>query len=82
MNTASLLDSDHSNGAYIDCRGLDVVVVGGGDTGNDCIATAMRHGAKLVCLFHYKLDCDKRVAHFRPALTLLIFWSDQVGDQL
>ena len=29
----------------------DVIVIGGGDTGNDCIGTAMRHGAKSVTNF-------------------------------
>ncbi len=33
---------------YIDAKGKNVVVVGGGDTGNDCIGTAIRHGAKSV----------------------------------
>ena len=32
----------------IDARGLDVVVVGGGDTGNDCVGTAVRQGARSV----------------------------------
>ncbi|MDN0069871.1 glutamate synthase subunit beta [Collinsella ihumii] len=32
----------------IDARGLDVVVIGGGDTGNDCVGTAVRQGARSV----------------------------------
>lgn len=32
----------------VDARGLDVVVIGGGDTGTDCVATAIRQGAKSV----------------------------------
>lgn len=51
MNTKSLLDSELSNGNYINARGKDVIVIGGGDTGNDCIGTAMRHGAKSVTNF-------------------------------
>ncbi len=35
-------------GPSIDARGLDVVVIGGGDTGTDCVATAIRQGAKSV----------------------------------
>ena len=35
-------------GGYIDAAGKNVVIVGGGDTGNDCIGTVMRHGAKSV----------------------------------
>ncbi|MFI3228690.1 MAG: glutamate synthase subunit beta [Bacillota bacterium] len=33
---------------YISAKGKSVVVVGGGDTGNDCVGTAIRHGAKSV----------------------------------
>jgi len=44
-NTKSILDS-HKNGDYIDATGKDVVVIGGGDTGTDCVGTSMRHGCK------------------------------------
>lgn len=40
--TRSLLDSDFADGNYIDARGKNVIVIGGGDTGADCIATALR----------------------------------------
>jgi glutamate synthase (NADPH/NADH) small chain len=45
-NTKSLLDSDHLDGQYISARGKDVIVIGGGDTGTDCVGTALRHGCK------------------------------------
>ena len=51
LNTASLLDSGLQNGNYINAKGKDVIVIGGGDTGNDCIGTAMRHGATSVTNF-------------------------------
>ncbi len=35
-------------GGYIDAAGKNVVIVGGGDTGNDCIGTVIRQGAKSV----------------------------------
>jgi glutamate synthase (NADPH/NADH) small chain len=44
-NTRSLLDG-HKNGSFIDATGKDVIVIGGGDTGTDCVGTAMRHGCK------------------------------------
>jgi len=44
-NTKSLLDQ-HNNGDFIDATGKDVVVIGGGDTGTDCVGTSMRHGCK------------------------------------
>jgi glutamate synthase (NADPH/NADH) small chain len=45
-NTKSLLDSQHSDGNYISAKGKDVVVIGGGDTGTDCVGTSIRHGCK------------------------------------
>ena len=33
---------------YISAKGKHVVIVGGGDTGNDCIGTVIRHGCKSV----------------------------------
>jgi glutamate synthase (NADH) len=48
QNTKSLLDSQLQDRAYISAAGKKVVVIGGGDTGTDCIATATRHGATKV----------------------------------
>ena len=42
-NTRSVLDR-HKNGSFISAEGKDVIVIGGGDTGTDCVGTAMRHG--------------------------------------
>ena len=42
-NTKAVLDSQK---APIDATGKDVVVIGGGDTGTDCVGTSMRHGCK------------------------------------
>ena len=50
-NTKSLLDSNHSDGEYISAAGKDVIVIGGGDTGTDCIATALRHGCRSLVQF-------------------------------
>lgn len=47
-NTKSLLDSRFADKAYVDTKDKDVVIIGGGDTGNDCVGTAIRHGAKSV----------------------------------
>jgi len=44
-NTRSLLDQ-HRNGNFISAEGKDVMVIGGGDTGTDCVGTSMRHGCK------------------------------------
>lgn len=50
-NTKSLLDSEHADGNYISARGKDVIVIGGGDTGTDCVGTAMRHGCRSLVQF-------------------------------
>ena len=42
--TRSLLDSDLSDGKAISAAGKNVLVIGGGDTGNDCQGTALRQG--------------------------------------
>jgi len=47
-NTKSLLDSNLADGRYISAKGKNVVVIGGGDTGTDCVGTSIRHGAKKV----------------------------------
>ncbi|KAJ1970517.1 glutamate synthase [NADH] [Dimargaris verticillata] len=51
LNTKSLLDSELQDDKYINAQGKHVIVIGGGDTGNDCIGTAVRHGAASVTNF-------------------------------
>lgn len=46
--TKSLLDSQLTDGSYISAEGRNVVIIGGGDTGNDCVGTAVRHGCASV----------------------------------
>lgn len=47
-NTKSLLDSNLQDGKYISAKGKKVVVIGGGDTGTDCIGTSIRHGCSSI----------------------------------
>ena len=47
-NTKSLLDSNLTDGKNISAKGKNVIIIGGGDTGNDCLGTSIRHGAKSV----------------------------------
>ena len=42
--TKSLLDSDFADGKAVTAKGKKVLVIGGGDTGNDCQGTALRQG--------------------------------------
>lgn len=46
--TKAPLDGGLTEGAYISAQDKDVVIVGGGDTGNDCVGTAIRHGCRSV----------------------------------
>lgn len=47
-NTKSLLDSNFEDRMYISPKDKNVIVIGGGDTGTDCVGTAIRHGCKSV----------------------------------
>ncbi|HAV34421.1 MAG TPA: glutamate synthase, partial [Planctomycetaceae bacterium] len=50
-NTRSLLDSSLRDGRHISAKDKHVVVIGGGDTGNDCLGTSMRHGCRSLVNF-------------------------------
>ncbi|MCC7419267.1 MAG: glutamate synthase subunit beta [Planctomycetaceae bacterium] len=50
-NTKSLLDNGLTNGHYISAKDKRVIVIGGGDTGTDCLGTSMRHGCRSIVNF-------------------------------
>ena len=50
-NTRSLLNSNLEDGDYISAKDKDVIVIGGGDTGTDCIGTSLRHGCSSLVNF-------------------------------
>ena len=50
-NTKGLLDSQGIGGRRLSAKDRDVVVIGGGDTGTDCIGTALRHGCRSLVNF-------------------------------
>jgi glutamate synthase (NADPH/NADH) small chain len=50
-NTRSLLDSGLRDGRYISAKDKHVIVIGGGDTGNDCLGTSLRHGCRSIVNF-------------------------------
>ena len=63
-NTKSLLDSDFKYGNYVSAKGKNVIIIGGGDTGNDCVGTCMRHGCKSVTQIEMMPKApDKRAAN-------------------
>ena len=47
-NTKSLLDSNFEDKQYVDTKDKNVVIIGGGDTGRDCVGTGIRRGCKSV----------------------------------
>lgn len=60
-NTKSLLNSDLEDGRYISAKDRNVIVIGGGDTGADCVATALRHECKSVVQFgKHPMSPEKR----------------------
>ena len=48
QTTKSLLDSNLADGKYVSAKGKKVIIIGGGDTGNDCVGTSIRHGCASV----------------------------------
>ena len=50
-NTKSLLDSKHADGKYVSAADKHVIVIGGGDTGTDCVGTSLRHQCKSLTQF-------------------------------
>ncbi len=57
----SYLDSNLEDGNYISAKDQNVIVIGGGDTGTDCVATALRHGCKSITQFgtHAKAPLER-----------------------
>lgn len=47
-NTKTLLNTEFKGQSPVNAKDKNVIVVGGGDTGNDCVATAIRQGCKSV----------------------------------
>jgi glutamate synthase (NADPH/NADH) small chain len=62
-NTKSLLDSTLTDKRYISARNKHVIIIGGGDTGTDCVGTSMRHG----CASLTQLEILARPADTRQA---------------
>ncbi|KAI8325169.1 glutamate synthase [Martensiomyces pterosporus] len=65
-NTKTLLDTAAKKPLAISAEGKRVVVIGGGDTGNDCIGTAVRHGAASVVNFELLPQPPKQRAADNP----------------
>lgn len=68
-STKSLLDSNFEDGQFLDTKGKDVIVIGGGDTGADCVATALRQECRSVVQFgkHPILPANRTSDNMWPA---------------
>ena len=65
-NTKSLLDSKLEDDLFIDAKDKNVIVIGGGDTGNDCIGTSLRHGCKSMVNFELLPEPPEQRAKNNP----------------
>jgi glutamate synthase (NADPH/NADH) small chain len=65
-NTKSLLDTEHDDGNFISAKDKNVIVIGGGDTGTDCIGTSLRHRCKSLVNFEIMAQPPKERAENNP----------------
>jgi glutamate synthase (NADPH/NADH) small chain len=65
-NTKSLLDSKLKNNNFISAKGKNVIVIGGGDTGNDCLGTSLRHKCNSLLNFEIMPELPKDRADNNP----------------
>ena len=81
-NTQSLLDSNFADGAFISAKDRHVVVIGGGDTGADCIGTSLRHGCRSLVNFElFPKPPAERAAHNPWPTWPLIFRVDYAHEE-
>lgn len=66
QNTKSLLDSEYSDKDFIDAKDKNVIVIGGGDTGADCITTSLRHGCTSLTQFDINVQKDEERKEDNP----------------
>lgn len=65
-NTKSLLDSNLADSNYVSAEGKDVIIIGGGDTGTDCVATSIRHKCKTVNQFEIMPKAPEKRTESNP----------------
>jgi glutamate synthase (NADPH/NADH) small chain len=65
-NTRGLLNGGSRNGSFISAEGKHVIVIGGGDTGNDCLGTSLRHGCKGIFNFEVLPEPPKERSEDQP----------------
>ena len=80
-NYKSLLDYGHTNNREFCAKGKDVVVIGGGDTGTDCIGTSLRQGAKSIVNFELMKQPPVERAENNPWPTWPVIYRVDYGHE-
>jgi glutamate synthase (NADPH/NADH) small chain len=65
-NTRALLRGGSRGDGFISAEEKNVVVIGGGDTGNDCLGTSLRHGCKGIFNFEVLPEPPKERSSDQP----------------
>ncbi|MFC5714299.1 glutamate synthase subunit beta [Thalassorhabdus alkalitolerans] len=80
-NTKSLLDSNHQDQNYLSAKGKNVIVIGGGDTGVDCITTSLRHGCESLVQFDIHPEKNKDREPLNPWPLFPVVYSQEDGHK-
>ena len=72
----SLLDSNFADRQFIDAKGKNVIVIGGGDTGTDCVGTSLRHGCKSLVQFEILRAPARRARGRQPVAAVAAHLQD------
>ncbi len=69
------------DGQYISAKGKDVIIIGGGDTGNDCVGTSIRHGCKSVTQLEMMPKAPDERAETNPWPQWPLIWKTDYGQE-
>jgi NAD(P)H-dependent glutamate synthase small subunit len=80
-NTKSLLNSNLEDGKYISAENKHVIVIGGGDTGTDCIGTAMRHRCRSMVNLELLVEPPEERPADNPWPQWPLIWRSEYGHE-
>ncbi len=80
-NTKSLLNSNLEDGEYISAENKHVIVIGGGDTGTDCIGTAMRHRCRSMVNLELLVEPPQERPADNPWPQWPLIWRSEYGHE-
>ena len=81
LNTKSLLNSNLVDEKYISAKGKHVIVIGGGDTGTDCIGTAMRHRCRSMVNLELLVQPPEERSSDNPWPQWPLIWQSDYGHE-